>query len=286
MHRIARCVTACARPPPGARRERGMEDERSAPAKDIERAASGEDSAGPPHEAASANGAGGPPEGLRKRIRGLVQALRPYTEVRRARLARLPRKRPPMPHERRLCDRRLRAAHARWPDDAWVVVSQGWCFIMADDSWHMHVDDAHSHICRLLRSGWWAGQESGSDHMRSSPSAGPAAGPAATARQGQKHTRSAGGAPAGARSRAAAPSTRLRGRRRRTTPRRQRSRAAAAAATARGRCRPSSTGRLAAPLGRCEESQSVAQRLTLRAVHGKPLGAASPREGSLLRACT
>jgi len=81
-----------------------MEDERSAPAKDIERAASGEDSAGPPHEAASANGAGAQPEGLRGRIRGLVQALRPYTEVRRARpRARLPCHRLPTPHRRRLC---------------------------------------------------------------------------------------------------------------------------------------------------------------------------------------
>lgn len=51
--------------------------ERSAPAKDVERAASGQEAAGPRNDDGMSQ-----PEGLKARIQGLVQSLRAVTEVR------------------------------------------------------------------------------------------------------------------------------------------------------------------------------------------------------------
>ena len=58
--------------------ERTSTSARSAPAKDVARAAEGGDSVG----RQSSNGATAPPEGLKARIQGLVQSLRAVTEVR------------------------------------------------------------------------------------------------------------------------------------------------------------------------------------------------------------
>lgn len=58
--------------------ERTSTSARSAPAKDVARAAEGGDSVG----RQSSNGAAAPSEGLKARIQGLVQSLRAVTEVR------------------------------------------------------------------------------------------------------------------------------------------------------------------------------------------------------------
>ncbi len=61
---------------PCGRKERAPASARSVPAKDVERAASGDEKASAPSDSGAPQ-----PEGLRARIQGLVQSLRAATEV-------------------------------------------------------------------------------------------------------------------------------------------------------------------------------------------------------------